>query len=225
MEEHRGLNRGSYIWGRSVHNTRIERLWYDVTSGYGGKWKVFFLELENSYGLDADRADHIWLLHHLFLAALNQDAQEWAEAWNAHRIHIRGERAASPRELFMFGMVRNGSRGIYYTPPADDGISVDDLANYGVDWDALADRTLLRHHLEHNPGEEAPGTSEPTASTTVPSRLSHVPCDEPDCPLSPEQIRMLDAYLAHHFDLSTRDMMVRRHIWMAALDFYTRLFS
>ncbi|KAJ7433788.1 hypothetical protein FB451DRAFT_1064009, partial [Mycena latifolia] len=37
---------------RSVHNTRIERLWYDVTHGFGKKWKVFFLDLEANHGLN-----------------------------------------------------------------------------------------------------------------------------------------------------------------------------
>ena len=135
---------------RSVHNTRIERLWFDVTCGFGGKWKVFFLDLEHSYGLNPDYPPHIWLVHHLFLHAINQDATEWAETWNAHLIHIRDEPRASPRELFLFGMVRHGPRGIAPIGPQED--EVDDLSNYGVDWDVLADANLMRHHFEHNPG-------------------------------------------------------------------------
>ncbi|PIL36082.1 hypothetical protein GSI_01742 [Ganoderma sinense ZZ0214-1] len=133
MEEHRGLNRGSYIWGQSVHNTRIERLWYDVTRGFGLKWKNFFLELERCCGLDADNPAHIWLVHYLFLDAINHDAHEWAETWNAHVLHIKGERAASPRELFMFGMVRHGPWGITHIvePPHED---VADVAAFGIDW-------------------------------------------------------------------------------------------
>ncbi|KAJ6526046.1 hypothetical protein B0H19DRAFT_1042286, partial [Mycena capillaripes] len=30
----------------------IERLWYDVTHGFGKKWKVFFLDLETNHGLN-----------------------------------------------------------------------------------------------------------------------------------------------------------------------------
>lgn len=62
---------------RSVHNTRIERLWYDVTHGFGEKWKKFFYLLESHHGLNPLAPAHIWLLHHLFLAAINEDAQEW----------------------------------------------------------------------------------------------------------------------------------------------------
>ncbi|KAI0368680.1 hypothetical protein BV20DRAFT_947886 [Pilatotrama ljubarskyi] len=64
---------------RSVHNTRIERLWYDVTRGFGAKWKAFFIELERHHRLDPTLPSHVWLLHHLFLPSINQDAVEWAD--------------------------------------------------------------------------------------------------------------------------------------------------
>ncbi|KAL7277449.1 hypothetical protein ACG7TL_009311 [Trametes sanguinea] len=151
METNRGLNRGSYIWGRSVHNTRIEHLWYDVTQGSGAKWKSFLLKLERSHGLDADRPAHIWLVHHLFLNALNADVQEWASTWNAHRLHITGEQAVSPRELFMFGMVRHGPQGIkHIVNPADDVVEENDVASYGIDWDINDDPILMAHHQSHN---------------------------------------------------------------------------
>ncbi|KAH9831803.1 uncharacterized protein C8Q71DRAFT_714853, partial [Rhodofomes roseus] len=41
---------------RSVHNTRVERLWYDFTRGVGQKWKNFFLELEHNAGLQPSRS-------------------------------------------------------------------------------------------------------------------------------------------------------------------------
>ncbi|KAJ7302577.1 hypothetical protein DFH08DRAFT_722877, partial [Mycena albidolilacea] len=44
------------VFLRSVHNTRIERLWYDVTHGFGKKWKVFFLDLETNHGLNPTRS-------------------------------------------------------------------------------------------------------------------------------------------------------------------------
>ncbi|KAJ6474110.1 hypothetical protein DFH09DRAFT_1462008 [Mycena vulgaris] len=124
MEEHRGLERGSYIWGRSVHNTRIERLWYDVTHGFGFKWKQFIIDLEFHHDLNPSLPAHIWLLHHLFLDSVNQDAQEWAAAWNSHHLQIRGERGRSPRDMFI---------------------------TYGIDWDVANDPGLMTHLLDQNP--------------------------------------------------------------------------
>lgn len=203
---------------RSVHNTRIERLWFDVTSGFGRKWKLFFQELEDSCDLNADLPEHIWLLHHLFLAALNEDAQEWAEAWNAHMLHVRGEPPASPRQLFTFGMVRHGPRGLDF---ANDDLQPDEIPNYGIDWDTIADPILIRHHQETNPATQPDAV--PLAYTPRPAQLSHVPCEPPDCPLQHAQVAMLDIHLSTHFDLSSRDMLVRRAVWAAALQYYRTL--
>nr|VWO99246.1 N/A [Ganoderma boninense] len=221
MEEQKGLGRGSYIWGR-VHNTRIERLWYDVTRGFGLKWKTFFLDLERFCGLDVDQPGHIWLLHHLFLQAINEDALEWAETWNAHRLHIKGEQSASPRELFMFGMIRHGPQGIeQLVEPVDE--RVDDVSGYGIDWDVIDDPVLIAHHNQYNPGPTTDGVNNPFIPVSTPDTLSQVTCDPPLCPLSPEKVAMLNAHLAYHFNLQTQDMLVRRQIWNVALDYCSRL--
>lgn len=241
MEETRGLNRGSYIWGRcvnlnlswlrecsmflcrSVHNTRIERLWYDVTRGFGGKWKNFFLDLEHDHALDTDRSAHIWLLHHLFLDGLNADALEWAESWNAHRLHIGGDRAASPRELFMFGMIRHGPRGIeHLLAPAEEHLEQDEVAGYGIDWEAVDDPVLMAHHAANNPHSQEAGSA--FGPATGPSQLSQVTCDPPRCPLTVDQVSMLNSHLVYHCDVTARSMPARKLVWITALEFCANMF-
>ncbi|KAM6497900.1 hypothetical protein JOM56_005848 [Amanita muscaria] len=56
---------------RSVHNTRIERLWVDVVHDLSSKWKGLFEDLESFQGLNIEQAGHLWLLHHLFLKEMN----------------------------------------------------------------------------------------------------------------------------------------------------------
>ncbi|KAJ7670336.1 hypothetical protein B0H14DRAFT_3102425 [Mycena olivaceomarginata] len=96
-----GSGRGSFIWGRSVHNTRIERPL---------KWKVFFLDLETNHGLNPTRSG----LYGSFIisssASVIGDAQDWAEAWNSHQLTVRRQRERSPAGL--------GPRGIsaFLTP-------------------------------------------------------------------------------------------------------------
>jgi hypothetical protein len=99
---------------RSVHNTRSERLWRDYRQGVAGKWKFFFADLERNHGFDPENEAHIWLLHWLFLDAINEDLAEWVNTWNHHRISLRGEPDRSPQDMYVFGMLEDGPRGMDY---------------------------------------------------------------------------------------------------------------
>ena len=117
----------------------------------------------------------------------------------------------------MFGMVTEGPRGFDLPYDSDP----DDLASYGIDWHALANTVLMRHHREDNPGARA--DAPPFTATSQPSRLSHVPCEPPHCILAPQQVAMLDVHLSAHFDLTSRDMLVRRLLWSSALEYCRRI--
>ncbi|KAF8188548.1 hypothetical protein K438DRAFT_1907435 [Mycena galopus ATCC 62051] len=211
METERGVSRGSYIWGRSVNNTRIERLWYDVTHGFGFKWKKFFVDLEVNHGLNPTLPAHIWLLHHLFLHRIDEDAQEWAAAWNSHDLQIRGERTRSPHDIFFFSQLQDGPRGLerILAPPTED---VPHPSTYGIDWETMDDQQLMHHHLMQNPEEWA--DQNPFAPNT--QDLSEVPCEAPDAPFSLAQIAHLDTELTARVDLTSRSMNVRKLVWQEA---------
>ena len=98
------MHHSQHPFPRSVHNSQIERIWYDISEGFGGKWKDMFIDLEANYGLDVNNAAHIWLLHHLFLNTINEDATSWTEAWNNHKLKICGEPQQTP---VTFGFQRN----------------------------------------------------------------------------------------------------------------------
>ncbi|KAH9948437.1 hypothetical protein B0H21DRAFT_690181 [Amylocystis lapponica] len=223
MEAQKGSDRGSYIWGRSVHNTRIERLWYDVTNGFGRKWKVFFMDLEANHGLNPTNQAHIWLLHYLFLSSVMHDALEWAEAWNAHKLQVKRQRQRSPRDMFFFGMLQEGPRGFSaFMPSGDIELNPLDISSYGVDWDVMDDPVLMAHHLTHNPHEWE--DENPFVPATTPVNLSEVVCDPPNCPFSPEQMIMFTSMLHLSTDSTSRNMNVRRLVWLEALHICREIF-
>ncbi|KAF7430680.1 hypothetical protein PC9H_006389 [Pleurotus ostreatus] len=225
MEEVRGLGRGSYIWGKSVHNIRIERLWVDVTRGFGKKWKDFFHHLEIHDGLDHNNNAHIWLLHYLFLSALNHDAAMWAEAWNNHSLSLRGQPNRTPRELYTEGMLTRGVRGLVPASSGEVGpldqeeeevVSTDEeYAAYGVDWDDILNERLREHHNTHNSDHH--GTSNPFVSD-LPDHMPHVKVTDARCPFSEDQLEALNTFVQNLPMINVADMNSRRLVWITTLE-------
>jgi len=193
-----------------VHNIRIERLWRDLTLMFGAKWKIFFQGLELHDRLNPDLDAHIWLLHFLFLGPINQDAIEWAEAWNSHVIAQRGRRHASPRDLFFFGMLENGVRGF----TVDDG-EIEDLDSYGIDWEDYEVPEIQAHHNEGNPLSIYANDNPFVIQTPI--HYSHVEVEVPDSPLSTEQLTYLQNQLQSLSFFGSRDMDSYRLLWISAL--------
>ncbi|KAK1229293.1 hypothetical protein PQX77_007651 [Marasmius sp. AFHP31] len=224
MEANFGVERGSYIWGRSVHNIRIERLWRDVTRGFGAKWKFFFQDLEVTADLRPNWDAHIWLLHYLFLDAINSDAITWAETWNHHTVSVRGGTDQSPQEMFFFGQLNNGWRDMsVFLNSGQQFVDVDPLAEeeiqgYGVDWDDLEDRDISRHHTEYNEGE-ADELITVRRGSNMPLFLSSVTVPSFDCPLTNDQCDMLDDHIASSPYAFTDHMGDRKKLWIEMLRF------
>ncbi|KAF5366951.1 hypothetical protein D9757_010853 [Collybiopsis confluens] len=208
MESTRGERRGSYIWGRSVHNTRIERLWADVTIGVGDTWHQRFTELEVSHDLQINNPNHLWLLHHLFLPTINFHLQVWARSWNFHPIAIRNSSNQRPEEMFGFGMLLHGLRG----EPLAQHLSQEELELYGIDWDAYQEESILRH-LRRNYADE--GASSWLGRRGPPSELNEVNVMEPLTVLSDEDIAVLDSFVASIPRESTSQEVA--HLWRQAL--------
>ena len=209
---------------RSVHNIRIERLWVDVTSGFGSKWKQFFQILEAHDALDTNNDAHIWLLHFLFLASINSDATMWAKTWNNHMLARRGGRHQSPSQMYLHGMLEHGLRGV-----AIEQEEPEDIDAFGIDWDDLEQRNLRTHHDLHNQLE--PATEEDTNGSNPfvlahPSHLSHIFVGDPRCPFTTdEQIQIFSEQVTRLPYFSADDMHSRRLLWIDSLHLTTALFS
>lgn len=249
MESNYGVQRGSYIWGRfvldyslplnqlnlartcrSVHNIRIERLWRDVTRGFGLKWKNFFVDLEQSLGLHPEWDAHIWLLHFLFLGSVQEDAMEWAEVWNNHQVRTGGER--SPRDMFFFGQLERGHRDMSMNSPEDlvapdDPAALDDINNYGVDWESLDDPHLLRHHNAHNERSNMEAMHGDFSETTnrPQHHLSLVEVPEFDSPFTDEEFEIMQEHILQLPEMGSRNMEDRKVIWTQALALCNSFFS
>ncbi|KAK2560786.1 hypothetical protein P5673_016581, partial [Acropora cervicornis] len=83
----RGPGRGSFITGRSVHNS----LFHDL-----------FLSLEENHYLDIDNNDHLFCLHFVYKPLINRMLDSFSSSLLNHK--IRTARNKTPMQLFLMGM-------------------------------------------------------------------------------------------------------------------------
>ncbi|CAJ0823105.1 10562_t:CDS:2 [Entrophospora sp. SA101] len=120
----RGLDRGSYIAGKSVHNQRIEQLWLDLYRCIVKVYVGIFYFLEEHYGLNPDSDLDLFCLHYVFIPRIEASLYKWEQSWNNHSVQT--ESHYTPRQLF----IRSAISGNAVLDYAD--INVDD--EYGIDW-------------------------------------------------------------------------------------------
>ncbi|KAF8237871.1 hypothetical protein L208DRAFT_1506120, partial [Tricholoma matsutake] len=192
-------------------------LWVDITSGFGHKWKDFFQIIEANDHLDPNLNSHIWLLHYLFLDAINLDAKAWTATWNQHTLSCHNEPHCSPHNMYMFGMIENGGHGIQVEDLPQP--SEEDIAEYGIDWDDIDNPCTMHHHRDYNTGDDHANPF----LTNNPDQMSHIEVPTARSPFSAEQIQHLDTQLSLLPFFSHQDMNSRCLLWIDALAIATAI--
>ena len=88
----RGDKMWGFIGGKSAHNTRIERFWRryntNVITNFYNKCTL----LENLGYLNRNNNNDLWVLHIVYLSAINKKLEEIKSYFNNHPIYsVRGK--------------------------------------------------------------------------------------------------------------------------------------
>lgn len=93
------------IRGKSVHNTRIERLWRDCREKVSDKYITIFDSMERFGILNIDEDVHLFALHFVFLPRIRRDLAIWKNAHNNHPVRLENNK--TPFQLWLSGSMLN----------------------------------------------------------------------------------------------------------------------
>ena len=141
---------------------------------------------------------------------MNEDAKNWAKAWNHHVLSLRDEDNKSPLALFDLGMMEHGVRGLMEEDLPED------LAEYGVDWEDFFDDEIRTFFETNNP----PDTMQEPDYVVDLRHMSHVEVEIPNCPFNEDELVAFEEHISSVYpDILQLSMQERITVWREAIAF------
>ena len=128
-----GFGCRAVVTGPTIHNQRIERLWRDFRRIVIQLYQRLFPHMEDSGMLDINNQVHLFCLHYIFKARVNDALKQFVQARNSRP--ISGECNRSPNQLVITGLLGN----FHTLEPDTDQVArqyahdVDDEEEYGAE--------------------------------------------------------------------------------------------